>query len=189
YTPPELQGRSLRGLVRTVNHDRFGLAVVLFQLLFVGRHPYAGRYLGAGDLPFERMIAECRFAYAATARALEMERPPPPPPLGAVSPDLVRLFERAFLRGAEAGGRPSATEWVEALERFRAQLRPCPADSGHRFPTHLTDCPWCAIAAGGGPNYFLGVAAVALEFVFPAERLAALERQFQGAVEAPYAYD
>ena len=42
YTPPELQGKSLRGLVRTENHDRFGLAVLIYQLLFVGRHPYAG---------------------------------------------------------------------------------------------------------------------------------------------------
>src|SRR5262249_34504113 len=40
YTPPELQGRSFAGVVRTVNHDCFGLAVLVFQLLFVGRHPY-----------------------------------------------------------------------------------------------------------------------------------------------------
>lgn len=36
YTPPELQGAALGE--RTVVHDLFGLAVVIFQLLFVGGH-------------------------------------------------------------------------------------------------------------------------------------------------------
>src|SRR5260221_336565 len=42
YLSPELQGLSLSGLTRTENHDRFGLAVLIYQLLFVGRHPYQG---------------------------------------------------------------------------------------------------------------------------------------------------
>ena len=39
YTPPELQGQPLGSIVRTANHDCFGLAVIIFQLLFMGRHP------------------------------------------------------------------------------------------------------------------------------------------------------
>lgn len=35
HQPPELQGRALRGLLRTANHDNFGLAVLTFQLLFM----------------------------------------------------------------------------------------------------------------------------------------------------------
>ena len=45
FTAPELHGRTFRGLVRTANHDRFGLAVLLFHLLYMGRHPFAGRYV------------------------------------------------------------------------------------------------------------------------------------------------
>jgi DNA-binding helix-hairpin-helix protein with protein kinase domain len=30
----------------------------------MGRHPFAGRYLGLGEMPIERAIAECRFAYS-----------------------------------------------------------------------------------------------------------------------------
>ncbi len=48
FTPPELQGQRLREVVRTVNHDRFGLATLIFHLLFVGRHPFAGRFRGSG---------------------------------------------------------------------------------------------------------------------------------------------
>ena len=40
YTPPELQGKSFRGIKRTPNHDGFGLAVLIFQLLLMGRHPF-----------------------------------------------------------------------------------------------------------------------------------------------------
>ena len=42
FTPPELQGQSFRGVNRTSNHDRFGLAVLIFHLLFMGRHPFSG---------------------------------------------------------------------------------------------------------------------------------------------------
>ena len=47
FTPPELQGGSLKGVVRTHAHDNFGLGVAIFQLLFMGRHPYAGRQQGS----------------------------------------------------------------------------------------------------------------------------------------------
>jgi len=37
FTPPELQGQRLDSVQRTHDHDRFGLAVLVFHLLFVGR--------------------------------------------------------------------------------------------------------------------------------------------------------
>ena len=49
YTPPELQGQALSKVVRTRNHDAFGLAVIIFELLFMGRHPFSGTYNGVGD--------------------------------------------------------------------------------------------------------------------------------------------
>src|SRR5205814_7863741 len=42
YTPPELQGQSFQGVRRTKQHDAFGLAVLIFHMLFLGRHPFAG---------------------------------------------------------------------------------------------------------------------------------------------------
>ena len=43
YTPPDLQGHSFDAVDRSQYHDRFGLGVIIFQLLMEGRHPYAGR--------------------------------------------------------------------------------------------------------------------------------------------------
>jgi DNA-binding helix-hairpin-helix protein with protein kinase domain len=65
FTPPELQGKDLSRVIRTTNHDDFGLAVLIFYILMMGRHPFAGRFLGQGDMPMERAIAEYRFAYSA----------------------------------------------------------------------------------------------------------------------------
>jgi DNA-binding helix-hairpin-helix protein with protein kinase domain len=172
YTPPELQRRNFKGLVRTLNHDRFGLAVLIFHLLFMGRHPYAGRYLGAGDLPFEQLIQQYRFAYGPRAAVIQMERPPHTLALSDMSPSLGKLFERAFERGSDAAdARPTATEWLRALDAFRASLRPCSRDPGHKVPAHLHECPWCAFMQAGGPNYFRGVAAVAIVFKFDEARL------------------
>jgi DNA-binding helix-hairpin-helix protein with protein kinase domain len=47
FTPPELQGKQLDRLTRTANHDAFGLAVIIFNLLFMGRHPFSGRFLSS----------------------------------------------------------------------------------------------------------------------------------------------
>ncbi len=74
YTPPELQGQSLKTIVRTANHDAFGLAVAIFQLLCMDRHPFAGRYKGAGDITVEQAIKEFRFAYSS--RDTKMDPPP-----------------------------------------------------------------------------------------------------------------
>ena len=68
FTPPELQGIPFKGVVRTTNSDNFGLAVMIFHLLFMGRHPFAGRYSGAGDMPIAKAIKECRFPTAPTTR-------------------------------------------------------------------------------------------------------------------------
>jgi DNA-binding helix-hairpin-helix protein with protein kinase domain len=175
YTPPELQGRSFRDVTRTANHDRFGLAVLIFHLLFMGRHPFAGRFLGSGEMPLEQAIQEFRFAYGPDAAALQMTPPPHALPLAALAPDLQTLFVRALGHGGERdGSRPAAAEWHAALAAFEKQLRVCPIDPGHRIPAHLAECPWCVIVRGGGPNFFLTVAAAGVVFTVDTTAVAAL---------------
>jgi DNA-binding helix-hairpin-helix protein with protein kinase domain len=92
HTPPELQDRSFKGVVRTQDHDAFGLAVIIFQLLFMGRHPFSGAFLGRGDMPLERAIKEFRFAYGPGAATRQMKQPPATLPLEAISAPLVRYL-------------------------------------------------------------------------------------------------
>ena len=58
FTPPELQGKRPGQIELTANHDLFGLAVIVFMLLFMGRHPFIGDYLGNGSLPYDKAIGE-----------------------------------------------------------------------------------------------------------------------------------
>jgi DNA-binding helix-hairpin-helix protein with protein kinase domain len=165
YTPPELQEANFRQVVRTPNHDRFGLAVLIFHLLCMGRHPFAGRFLGKGDMLLEQAIKEFRFAYARWAARAQMAPPPFALTLDVLSPDLGSLFDRAFRPGSEGqNARPTAAEWQTALASFQKQLVACPADSGHKGPRHLGKCPWCEMMRAGGPNFFSGVAVVEVVF-------------------------
>jgi DNA-binding helix-hairpin-helix protein with protein kinase domain len=66
FLPPELQV-NFCGSQRTTNHDLFGLAVILFQLLFGGRHPFTGmlRASTKGEVPeCGEAIREGDFAYS-----------------------------------------------------------------------------------------------------------------------------
>lgn len=155
YTPAELQGKSFKGVVRTANHDVFGLAIMLFHLLFMGRHPFAGRYLGSGDMPIEKAISEYRFAFSANGKQALIEPPPHTLPLSSASPQVSLLFEQAFSReGSKDNGRPTAREWVTALESLEKQIKKCGTNASHYHLANLTACPWCKIEYATGAILF-----------------------------------
>ena len=141
HTPPELQGVDFRTTPRTRDHDNFGLAVIIFQLLFLGRHPFSGRYLN-GQPSLEEALQQRLFAYGSDSRSRGVEPPPSTLPLEAV-PTLMMLFQRAFL--AKGSPRPTPTEWIDALEKLLQNLKVCVSHGGHRYPTSLQHCPWCEI--------------------------------------------
>jgi DNA-binding helix-hairpin-helix protein with protein kinase domain len=141
YTPPELHGVAFRDVDRTPQHDAFGLAVVIFQLLFLGRHPFAGKFTGAGEMSLQRAIAEGRLAYGAGAAARQMQAPPGALPWEALPPDVAQLFERSFLTTERA----APVEWIAALDALAQTLKTCAQHSGHRYAATLAACPWCEI--------------------------------------------
>jgi hypothetical protein len=141
YTPPELQGKRFDQITRTANHDNFGLAVLIFQILFMGRHPYSGRFQGPGDMPLERAIGEYRFAYSVNPSRTRMLPPPGAPLLTDFPPFIGEAFEKAF-GPSGPNGRTTAAEWVSILQSLEPHLVQCGADPSHQ---HIKDklCPWC----------------------------------------------
>jgi DNA-binding helix-hairpin-helix protein with protein kinase domain len=156
YQPPELQNiRTYKQAARTPNHDSFGLAVIIFRILFMGRHPFAGRFLGTEQMPMERAISEFRFAYGSNAAAMQMQPPPASLGLDGVTRDVALLFERAFSsQGSRPNSRPLADEWVTALQDLEQHLKTCAVNSAHQFVDTLNKCPWCDIEAGTGVPLF-----------------------------------
>lgn len=150
YTPPELQGRRLGEVVRTVQHDAFGLAIVVFQLLFMGRHPFAGRFAD-GDIPIEKAIREGRFVYSRLA-SVRGTRPPGAAGLGSFPEDLGSLFEAAF--GPVPERRPDAARWAVALQVLERSLSHCRENDLHYFPTAAGNCLWCEMERASGVVLF-----------------------------------
>jgi DNA-binding helix-hairpin-helix protein with protein kinase domain len=153
YTPPELQGKPLHGTVRTTDHDAFGLAVVIFQVLLMGRHPFVGT-VRKGDIPpLHENVEHFRYVYTE-GRDVGMDQPPGTPSLSDFSPELAKLFECAFSKGS-VGSRPSAAVWVQALERFESTLIQCTDNPLHFGPRDASECAWCELEQQLGTVLFV----------------------------------
>ncbi len=146
YTPPENQGRDLTSFDRRDDHDCFALAVLVFQLLMEGRHPFDG-VAAHPSVPeahehSERIIVNYfRLAYAANGEV----RPPLDCPDFQMLPDAIRqLFMRCFVDGETIpSSRPRAVEWMSVLDAVGATLVTCPQSQQHHYSPHLQECPWC----------------------------------------------
>lgn len=176
FTPPELQSKKLIEETRTIDHDSFGLAILVFHLLFVGRHPFAGRYQGSGDMTIEKAIAERRFAFSHNRSETLVDPPPASLRLEDLPHSLGDLFERALRAEGDTPQRPGPTEWVEQLEALLKQRRECPIEEAHIYSSASLQCPWCAIENAGGPTFFLNVA---VADGTSESRLAALDAQLE----------
>jgi DNA-binding helix-hairpin-helix protein with protein kinase domain len=159
WTPPELQGRDFRGLERTPNHDRFGLAVIVFRLLFMGRHPFAGIPTGPDQFEIADAIRKSLFAFSPQVWSLGVSQPPHSLSLTALPDRIRRLFDRAFLAdSAKPNARPTGREWALELKALISSLKKSCLDPGHQHWNGLSTCPWCTIVNSGGPNFFVSVA-------------------------------
>jgi DNA-binding helix-hairpin-helix protein with protein kinase domain len=141
FTPPELQGADFKKIDRTPNHDAFGLAVLIFHLLMMGRHPYAGVHRGANaPQTLEQSIGQDRYVYTGSS-ASPSSPPGSAPPVDVLHPAVRNLFETAF---APSHRRPSARAWMDALGAAERALRQCRITRAHVYADHLRSCPWCA---------------------------------------------
>lgn len=156
FTPPELQSQRLSEVTRTFDHDRFGLAVLIFHLIFVGRHPFAGRFRGEDDLLIEEAIAERRFAFSRDKEATLVDPPPYSMQLDDLPAELGDLFEIAFRTGGVEGTlRPTPEQWVQQIDAVMQNRKACDLDELHIYYAGLRACPWCRIEDEGGPAFFV----------------------------------
>jgi len=181
HQPPEMQSVvSYAGVTRTANHDNFGLAIIIFQLLCIARHPFAGRYLGPGEQPsIEEAIASSRYAYSRDQKRTLMAPPPGCLPIDALTRELQDLFEAAFAPSAARGGRPTGDQWVGALQELASSVRECPRNQAHRYLSRLPSCPWCEIETASGALLFPVV------FVAQPGGMVALWQEVTGVGEPP----
>ncbi len=145
YTPPELHGLKLDTLDRVVEHDRFGLAVLIFQLLMNGVHPFTGapkdpNFSVEGTI-YQYAIRQGLFPYQDNPT---LAPPPTAPHFTVLHPELQGLLNRCFIAGhRQPALRPTTKEWIASLARAEGALVRCQRDTHHWYGDHLARCPWC----------------------------------------------
>ncbi len=155
FTAPELQGHDLSSVDRTPASDDFAVAVLVFQLLLEGVHPFAGIWRGKGEPPdVATRMGRGHFPYRHGGRVVP---PPHALALDVLPPELRHLAWRAFTSGVRRpASRPTSAAWMAALERADASLQICDRSPHHVFGEHRRRCPWCDRIDVGFPDPFPG---------------------------------
>ncbi len=142
YTAPEID--DFRRQFRSQDSDNFALAVLLYQLLGNGSHPYQGIDASPQDAVsnIRERIKQHRFAHQPAGSRWR----PTPGQMRSwqAMPEQVRdAFRQAFSPGASQIGRPTADAWVIILTDNPAAL-PVPTlqPAGSRGNTPMTPPAW-----------------------------------------------
>ncbi|ABC27785.1 uncharacterized protein with protein kinase and helix-hairpin-helix DNA-binding domains [Hahella chejuensis KCTC 2396] len=149
YTPDYIAPEAIKGRQGPdqlgEEQDRFALAVILFQLLNQGVHPFQGAPKGGANLPTtnHERIGAGLYAYGL------QEHPRIAPSPWSIHQSLDtrtrQLFENAFTKSPYA--RPSAQEWSDHLHWLLAgndsPLQPCPNNKEHL--SFGNGCPFCSV--------------------------------------------
>ncbi len=131
YLAPEFHARGVTASGEQAQ-DRFALAVVVFQLMNFGIHPFSGKPSSdrvPTDIPGR--IAGRWYAYGLKPNAAIA--PSPVSAHQAMPTELRQLFDRAFDKAGAS--RPSAAEWSELLKAFAQRSSQRLVVCG-RDPTH-----------------------------------------------------
>ncbi len=138
FTPPELlKKENCFNEKRTMNHDCFGLAVLIFLLLVLGKHPYSGK-----DAPSELAESIKSGSYCYGQLAFDNKNMHFYLVSNLLTPKIKELFEKAFDNNTK---RPSAKDWENALDELEKSLTHCKNDNKHVYPKNLHECIWCKL--------------------------------------------
>ena len=158
YYAPELQrqlsyGQDLRTLdpehTFTPETDRFALAVLIFQLLFNGYHPFSARRLenyGSSTVVHRQSTNILNKVCAYFNPQAGTGIPKDAPPIDIIPPKMQQMFKRAFL----TEDRPRSTEWQGALTELSKSLKKC--NNEHYYYSQLPECPWCKNNKSASPS-------------------------------------
>ncbi|CBG70502.1 MULTISPECIES: hypothetical protein [Streptomyces] len=157
YSSPERQA----GGPATRQSDDFALAVLVYQLLTAGNHPFGGvpHESASESTVKDNIAASCSYVVRPERVTI---------PRGTIDPsvlptELLTLARAAFGAGVEnPDARPKAEAWLRALDKERGEVRACTVRPLHTYGSHLPTCPWCTRAAVTGHDVFNGPGAASV---------------------------
>ncbi|MFH9724377.1 hypothetical protein ACH4M4_15610 [Streptomyces sp. NPDC017254] len=150
YAGPERHS----GEAPTRHSDDFALAVLVYQLLTAGNHPFDGAPLHGPDESTRKDNIQ-----AGTSFLVHPGRVRTPArllPSEVLPPRVVELARRAFGPGiGDPRRRPSSAAWLEALDEARSAVVQCGEVANHHHSGHLGSCPWCGRREAGQSDPFV----------------------------------
>ncbi len=148
YTPPEVieaKKRTTQEVKRIPNHDNYGLAILIFQILMMGVHPFSARIKGIlgfdGNAINYNMENEIFPYFTKNSNIIP---PKNAMPFSFFPKHLQDLFIRAFEKNTNVINRPTADEWVNGLRKVKDNIKKCKRHKAHYYPNHFQKCPICA---------------------------------------------
>ncbi|MCE2594636.1 hypothetical protein K6Y31_07390 [Motilimonas cestriensis] len=137
FIAPEAYNQQLPPQALDQQQDQFALAVILFQLLNHGLHPFQGVPKKGRDLPTDNQskIAKQLYPYGATAH------PDIAPSPWSLHLDFPAELINSFSRSLTSATRLSAQDWVDRLANLRPQLKQCQQATSHQYWGKT--CPHC----------------------------------------------
>ncbi len=146
YTPPEIirAQKSKRQIERTANNDNYGLAILIFQILMSGVHPFSARIsqtLGFDGNAINYCMENEIFPYHTKQKTIKP--PKNAMPLLFLPETIQAMFISAFKPYQDGELRPTSEAWVQALRTVKENLKQCRKKKAHYFPNHFRKCPLC----------------------------------------------
>ncbi|MFE5922282.1 hypothetical protein [Streptomyces sp. NPDC056468] len=155
HTPDYAAPERLQGAPGSTSSDDFALAVLVYQVLTAGYHPFGGVPRDSED---EVQISDnIKASRSFVVRPESVIKPRGVLDPTVLPPAVLALARQAFGPGMEdTAQRPTSRQWLAALEESREEgaITVCPRRPRHAHGAHLTSCPWCDRAETTGHDAF-----------------------------------
>ncbi|MBT2398194.1 hypothetical protein [Streptomyces sp. ISL-100] len=155
HTPDYAAPERLRGAPGSAPSDDFALAVLVYQLLTAGYHPFGGVPRDSEDGVQVSDNISASLSFVVRPESVNVPRGMLDPTV--LPPAVLALARQAFGPGlGDTAQRPTSRQWLAALEESRAEgaITICPRRPRHAHGAHLTRCPWCHRADATGHDAF-----------------------------------
>ena len=151
YTAPDLQGVKFTDADRTEIHDGFALAVMIYQLLFQGRHPYDGLYQPSRGKRELRTVAEKIRSGGFVHYKPSTYKPTKESSI--IWSSLPKDLQFSFWMGlVDRRHHQQAGYWVTKIDSALKQMKQCRSVKSHRY--FGAKCTWCEYRNGVGKDPF-----------------------------------
>ncbi|MEM1319436.1 MAG: hypothetical protein AAGG75_04225 [Bacteroidota bacterium] len=122
YTAPEIQNKDFKSFLRTVKHENFAIATLLFMILVPGKTPYSHQ----GGESLAKNIKKRHFPYPLGEIS---GKNVPKGPWRFIWSNLSYKMKEAFFNVFTKGERIGVLEWIDLLKKYRVYLRHNPVSN------------------------------------------------------------